>query len=784
MSLASKFNLLIAALAIVASLLLTLFVGQRDFSYQRDAIALKASSLVGSQPHLQLTFYYRDEVQTHSTASEFLALSPAIRRVSLYDNQGEVIARETQPWAAADESPRLADLRNELPPLEQAMVTRKGGSLPASLSNLAFITGGEHTTSLTIPVIAAIDPSVRGQSREDFAAALADPDLVKSSHVIGYVEVGLSNTMIWSLTMPTIILSAGIGVLIVFTFWFIARLLTRRITRPLTNLARVADDIAAGKQTATIPVSGSGEIRDIAQVLNGVITGMHKSAVRMDTDRKILNLKVDQRDQELTEKQEKLTEAAKQVSDTRDKMRYLAYFDTLTALPNRKLFLEQLTLLLRLAGRTKHRVGLLCVDIDNFKRVNDSFGATTGDRILKIMSERLTEAVRESDVLHRHSAKDYAVMDLSRMAGDEFSVVLNNVESIDAAKEVAWRLANAVAAPVNVDERDLVITCSIGIAIAPDHAPDTDSLLRAADAAMLSAKEDGRNRIAVFETNMETANRERLQLETDLRTAIEGGQLMLHYQPQVNARTGEIYGAESLVRWVHPERGLIPPNQWIPVAEDLGLIGDVGQWVLNEACADLLRFRAAGLSLPKISVNISALQLTDDFVHAVSAALAFTGLPASSLALELTESVMVSDQEKTLGLVNRLKEMGMRLSIDDFGTGYSSLAYLSRLPLDELKIDRSFVMGLEQGETNAELVSAIIAMAKSLELDVVIEGVERIEEVEFFRELDVHVIQGFIFSEPVPAGEFKKQLVPRYYAEKLGRLYAAAAAGPLASVKT
>jgi len=783
MSVAARINTLIAILAILAGLLLTFFVGERDFSYQRDAIVLEASSLVGSKPHLQLTLYYQEAGRIQRTLDELLSLSPAIRRVTLFDNQGGRIDFKSKSWAAAERAPDLYLLREGLSPLDQGLVTRAGGSVPDSLTTLSTLILGEQTSSVTIPVISVINPAEEDLSRSDFAAALADPEGVTSLFVIGYVEVALSHTVIWSLTLPTIALSAGVGLLIVFVFWLIARLTTRRITAPLTELARVADDIAAGKRTETIRVRGSGEIRDIAEVLNGMITGLHEYTAKLDTDRKILNLKVDKTAQELSEQKEALSEATKKVSETRDKMRHLAYFDTLTSLPNRKLFTEQLTLLLRLAARSQQHVGLLLVDLDNFKRVNDSLGSSTGDHLLKVIGERLTESVRDSDVLHRSSDRDSSVMDLSRMAGDEFSVVLNSIEGTEAALRVAERLAEAVAQPIAVEGQELVVTCSVGIALAPDHATEVESLLRAADAAMIASKKQGRNRITVYDETMDAANRDRLRLETDLRKAVQEGQLLLHYQPQVNARTGKVFGAESLVRWDHPIQGLIPPFKWIPIAEDLGLINDVGQWVLNQACADLQRFRAAGFDLPKISVNVSALQLNENFVHAVSAALSFTGLPPECLELELTEGVMVNDQQSTLDLVNRLKDLGIRLSIDDFGTGYSSLSYLTRLPLDELKIDRSFVVGLSEGGTSEELVRAIIAMAKSLNLDIVVEGVETVAELEFFRAQAVHIIQGYIFSAPVPAEQFQKLLEPRYFAHRLAKVYTADAAGPMEAVE-
>jgi EAL domain-containing protein (putative c-di-GMP-specific phosphodiesterase class I) len=266
---------------------------------------------------------------------------------------------------------------------------------------------------------------------------------------------------------------------------------------------------------------------------------------------------------------------------------------------------------------------------------------------------------------------------------------------------------------------------------------------------------------------MEGANRERLQLENDLRKAIERNQLLLHYQPQVDARSGEVSGVESLVRWNHPKHGLVPPFKWIPMAEELGLIDDVGEWVLRQACADLVQLRAAGFTLPKTSVNVSALQFHEQFVGTVKRALEDSGLDPKLLQLELTEGIMINDQDTTVEIVQHLKDLEIRLSIDDFGTGYSSLSYLTRFPLDELKIDRSFVLGLNKGKQSVELVRAIIAMGKSLGLEMVVEGVERVEELNFFLAQDVAIIQGFLFSAPVPMEKLTDILKPGYFRAQL-----------------
>jgi diguanylate cyclase (GGDEF)-like protein len=585
--------------------------------------------------------------------------------------------------------------------------------------------------------------------------------------VIGYVNANLSSTVLWSMTLPSIAVSAGIGLIIVLLFWLIARISTRRITAPLGMLAKVADDIAAGKQSEPLRIEGSGEVRHIASVFNGIISGLHEHRQQMATDRKILNLKVDERTEQLTQHKEELDKAVQKVNETQSRIRHLSYFDTLTSLPNRRLFTEQLTLLLRLAHRNKQKVGLLVIDIDYFKRINDSLGAAGGDQLLREVSERMAGCVRDSDVLHRHANQESSVMDLSRMGGDEFTVVLNQVVDVEAAMGVAGRLAAAIARPYHIENQEVVISSSIGVAIAPEHGKDVESLLRAADLAMITAKKRGRNRILSFEPNMQGDDRERLRMENDLRKAEQRQQLLLHYQPQVHARSGEVRGVETLVRWSHPDKGLIPPFKWIPMAEELGLIDEIGNWVLRESCRTLRELQEEGFALPKMSVNVSALQFHDRFVHSVESALHESGIDAGCLSLEFTEGVMINDEETTVGLVQQLKDLGVRLSIDDFGTGYSSLSYLARFPLDEIKIDRSFVLGLARGQQNAELVRAIIAMARNLELEIVVEGVERLEELRFFREQEAHVIQGFLFSPPVSLDALRKQLAPSHFEKQL-----------------
>lgn len=779
MSIARKLNLLIAALAVTAGIAFTVFVGIRDYHYQRDALVMRATSLVASLPALQLNLYFQDQAAIKQTVQKFLELSPAVKHVRVFNSQTALVGATDRAWATAEEAPAFADTRDGFSPADQGFTKTSGGAVPANLAWVAKLTRGEGNTTLSLPVISVVNPTQQNLGREDFAAALAFPELVSSVHVAGYVNVTLSRTVLVGLSLPTVMASAGFGLTALAVFWFFARTITGRITAPLGMLANMADDIAAGKQTKPLRVRGSGEVKHIADVLNGVISGLHKHTKQMDADRKMLALRVDERTEQLSKQKSALSKAEQSANEARDRIRHLAYFDSLTSLPNRRLFTEQLTLLLRLASRNGDRVGLLLIDVDNFKRINDSLGSAAGDTLLKEISERLAAGVRESDVLHRYGDGDSPRMDLSRMGGDEFTVVLNQVESADDAQRVAQRLSAAIAQPYVIENQEVIVTCSIGLAIAPEQAETVEDLLRAAETAMMAAKKHGRNCSLIYDDSMAASNRERLQLENDLRKATSAGELILHYQPQVHGRTGEITGVESLVRWHHPEKGLIPPIEWIPMAEELGLIHEVGVWVLREACTHMMLLRERGLDLAKIAVNVSALQLREEFIDAVAEVLKDTGMAPEWLELEVTEGIMVNDQENTVDLVRRLKELGCRLSIDDFGTGYSSLSYLTRFPLDELKIDRSFVLGLAQGRENEELVRTIIAMARSLNLEIVVEGVEGLEQLSFFQDQDVDTIQGFLFSPPVPFEQLENLLQPGYFQRQVNGIIGVTAPGEM-----
>ncbi len=418
-----------------------------------------------------------------------------------------------------------------------------------------------------------------------------------------------------------------------------------------------------------------------------------------------------------------------------------ANHDTLTGLPNRTLLLDRLGQALARGRRDGSTCAIIFLDLDNFKDVNDTLGHDAGDRLLIAVTGRLGAVLRESDTL-------------ARLGGDEFTALLETVADQEEAEAIAGRLADALAAPFALAGRDRRITASLGVVLATDRHTRPEDVLRDADVALYCAKDAGRAGHAVFDPAMQAAAAARVALEQDLAHAVGYGELLLHYQPIVALHTGRVVKAEALVRWQHPERGLIPPGDFVPVAEATGLIAPLGRWVLHEACRQAAAWCAAGTPLP-VSVNLTAREFQNPrLVGEVAAALAASGLPADCLWLEITEGAAMGDAATTVASLRALKALGVRLAIDDFGTGYSSLAYLKRFPVDALKIDRAFVDGLGIDPEDTAIVEAIVTMARILGLNVIAEGVESGEQATRLRALGCAQAQGFYFSQPLPPGEF------------------------------
>jgi diguanylate cyclase (GGDEF)-like protein len=427
-------------------------------------------------------------------------------------------------------------------------------------------------------------------------------------------------------------------------------------------------------------------------------------------------------------------------------MAHTAQHDFLTGLPNRMLLNDRVGHAIALAQRHGKQVALLFLDLDGFKHINDSLGHPTGDKLLQSIAKRLVDCVRSADTV-------------SRQGGDEFVVLLSEVEHLEDAAISAGRMLRAVAEPHSIDQHELHVTLSIGVSVYPEDGVDAETLIKNADTAMYQAKENGRQGYQFFKPAMNAWAVERQFIEESLRRAVERHEFALHYQPKVDLRTGAITGAEALLRWTHPTRGLISPVQFIPVAEDCGLILPIGHWVLREACRQARAWMDAGLPVATIAVNVSALEFRNEkFLEDLFAILGETGLDPGSLELELTESVLMKRAESTAAILKTLRERGVQVAIDDFGTGYSSLSYLRKFAVDALKIDQSFVGRITTGADDASIVAAVINMARSLKLRVVAEGVETPEELAFLRDHQCGEAQGFYFSRPMLPQQFARLL--------------------------
>jgi diguanylate cyclase (GGDEF)-like protein/PAS domain S-box-containing protein len=426
-------------------------------------------------------------------------------------------------------------------------------------------------------------------------------------------------------------------------------------------------------------------------------------------------------------------------------VQYLAYYDILTGLPNRMLLRDRLIVALASARRRREKVAVFFVDLDRFKIINDSLGHTVGDHLLQQVAERLKRWSREQDTV-------------ARVGGDEFLIALTAVREVSDAATAADRLVRSLTSEFNVDGHVLTTTCSIGISIFPDQGEDVETLIKNADAAMYSAKESGRNTFRVFTDEMNAQVVERMTMESYLRQAFDKHQFFLMYQPQVEITTGKITAFEALVRWMHPVMGLIPPDRFIRIAENSGLIVPLGEWVLRAACKEARRWQSEGIPVP-VAVNVSAVQFREEgFQNLIKRILAESDLAPQFLELELTESVLLSNADAISRVLDDLKEMGLRLAIDDFGIGYSSLSYLRQLPVGKLKIDRSFIRNIADNSDDAAITSAIISIAKRLNLQVTAEGVETEAQVAFLLRHECDQMQGFYFHPPIMADEAMKLL--------------------------
>jgi len=526
------------------------------------------------------------------------------------------------------------------------------------------------------------------------------------------------------------------------------------IGRALLRTSAATREIAAGNLAAHADRLGPRELADLADDVNSMAEALIRRSDELNAylskDLEARTVELERANADLGRANAELARTLEKQRELEDQLRHQAFHDPLTSLANRARFMDRVEHAMRRADRDARHVAVLFMDIDDFKSVNDSLGHPAGDALLVEVAARLQRALRAGDTA-------------ARLGGDEFAILLEEVAGPREGAEAAERILAELGKPVQIEMRDVFVRASLGIAIGA--AGDTPhEIVRRADVAMYVAKANGKNRYVAYHPGMEASIAGRLELTGELQRAVERNEFVLHYQPSVTLHDGRIIGVEALLRWDHPERGLLAPDEFIPLAEDTGLILPVGRWVLNEACARAREWQLAYPTEPplSISINVSARQiLQTGLFEVVSEALRASGLPPASLILEITESLMLQDAALAMERLSELKRLGLRLAIDDFGTGYSSLSYLRRFPVDILKIDKSFVDGIRTEGKDQELAQSIIELGQTMNLEIVAEGVEHPEQLGWLRARKCDVGQGFLFSRPVPAEAIAALLAAR-----------------------
>ena len=603
--------------------------------------------------------------------------------------------------------------------LSNANVPELPSTLPASAGNGIAVSrleiGGRRYLELVTPVRARTAP-----------AGAADPN-----GAIGYLQLGMTFERQIAEFQRTIMGALSIVALLVVVAIGATLLLTRGLVAPMRRLMRAARAVGSGKLDVYVPASSADELGLLTHTFNHMTQRLAESQAEVATYQRTLEDKVAQRTKEL----EIATAHAYK----------LAQHDILTGLPNRSLLNQRLKQIIAQAQRDGSNVACLFLDFDHFKRINDTLGHDSGDQLLQAVAQRLTSAVRESDTV-------------ARLGGDEFVLILPGLDPAHATFEtmtVLARVRESFLAPFRLSDQMPTLTCSIGVSMYPLDASDPVTLIKQADTAMYAAKEAGRNAYRFYTADMNTRVQLRLQLETDMRRGLMDDEFFLVYQPQIEMLTGRAVGVEALLRWRDPNRGVIAPSEFIPIAEESGMIQALGARVLRDSCRQVIAWHRQGMML-RLSVNLSVQQLQhDSWLSIVDEALASSGLPAHYLDLEITESVIITHPEKAVATLIKLKQRGVSITVDDFGTGYSSLSYLARLPIQAVKVDQRFVHGLEQNRNDEAITQAIIALSHSLGLRVIAEGVETAGQFEFLKRHGCEEAQGFLISRPLEEPELR-----------------------------
>ncbi len=555
--------------------------------------------------------------------------------------------------------------------------------------------------------------TLRSEVRRPYVVDLSpgvERSVIRDGIRLGTILIEQDERVITQQLAITIVISAVILLLVLGLSYVLANRFQRIISDPVTTMATIMQEVSSTKDySKRVPASDTDEMNLLAERFNEMLT------------------EIEQRDEDLLERQ--------------DQLHHMANYDALTSLPNRALFHDRLEQALHLAARSGEKLAVLFIDLDYFKMVNDTHGHRTGDLLLLETAARLTAGTRASDTL-------------ARLGGDEFIVILQDIKTPENALLVARNHIENLYRPYEIEDNRLYVSASIGVALYPEHGATAETLIKNADSAMFLVKETGKNNVELFTQSLHAKLSEQLGLSNDLHRALEQGEFEIYYQPRINLARNSWAGVEALIRWNHPERGLVPPDKFIALAEQNGMILSIGEWVLREACRQLHQWHGQGFHLPRVSVNVSPLQLQrQDLCGIVREALTSNNLCPQALELEIVESAFVDNAGPAIRTLKKLRTSGIKISIDDFGTGYSSLSYLRSLPVDTLKIDRSFLVHAHESAEDRQILAAIIAISHSLGLEVVTEGVELAEQEQILKDHHCQEAQGYYFARPMPANK-------------------------------
>jgi len=712
MGLLTKLNLLTVGLIFLTAIATTGLYVWKEWRGSEAELRAQGSTLVNMLAEATERGLATDDRANLLAIVNSLAIEGDIAYVRVLDANRRTVAERT--FAESLQDVAVPDVPRAVP-IAETIVTEP-------------VIGGRRYLELVTPVLARTTPAAGAVTDGNGSGAVPRP---VGAGPIGYLRLGMTFERQNAEFRRAILSAMSIVALLVVLAIGATLLLTRRLVAPMRRLMRAARAVGSGKLDVYVPASSADELGLLTHTFNHMTQRLAESQAEVATYQRTLEDKVAQRTKEL----EIATAHAYK----------LAQHDILTGLPNRSLLNQRLKQILAQAQRDASNVACLFLDFDHFKRINDTLGHDSGDQLLQAVAQRLTSAVRESDTV-------------ARLGGDEFVLILPGLDPAHATFEtmtVLARVRESFLAPFRLSDQMPTLTCSVGVSMYPLDASDPVTLIKQADTAMYAAKEAGRNAYRFYTADMNARVQQRLQLETDMRRGLMDDEFFLVYQPQIEMQTTRAVGVEALLRWRDPDRGVIAPSEFIPIAEESGMIQALGARVLRDACRQVIAWHRQGMML-RLSVNLSVQQLQhDSWLSIVDEALSSSGLPAHYLDLEITESVIITHPEKAVATLIKLKQRGVSITVDDFGTGYSSLSYLARLPIQAVKVDQRFVHGLEQNRNDEAITQAIIALSHSLGLRVIAEGVETAGQFEFLKRHGCEEAQGFLISRPLEEPELR-----------------------------